>query len=95
MILLICFWISFINNRPCILDGVLYGVNLEFVQIPGEHTGLIIADEVISILKTYGLEKKIIGVVVDNARSNDVGIMGIAEELNLYDKTFPTPDELH
>ena len=44
---------------------------------------------------TYGLKGKVIGIVVDNSKANDIAIKDIANFMNLNATTFPTPEELH
>jgi len=71
------------------------GFGLEFVEFPGQHTGFCIADKVKSVIQTYGLEDKIIAIVVDNASNNDMAMGELSTFLRLNENTFPTPEELH
>jgi len=77
------------------LDGVIHSIGLEFVEFPGTHTGLHIAEKVEDVMTSYGLEKRVIAIVVDNAENNTVAIRELSGILKLNDKTFPTTEELH
>jgi hypothetical protein len=70
-------------------------VGLEFVEFKGKHSGQNIEDELKEVICNYGLEGKIIGIVADNAKANDVAIGGMASFLELDSHTFPRPEELH
>ena len=48
-----------------------------------------------NIVDFYGLYGKINGIVVDNAKANDVAIKEIAKALGLNDRTYPTAKEVH
>jgi hypothetical protein len=78
-----------------LLGGAIQSVALEFADVSGSNTGQHIAQKVKNIITTYGLNGKVIGIVVDNSKANDVALKEIAEGMNLNDKTFPTPEELH
>ena len=73
----------------------MHSVGLDFVDVAGSHSGENIASHVKKIVDKYCLYGKIIGLVVDNAKANDIAIEKIAEALNLDDKSFPTVSEAH
>lgn len=91
----VCNFRELIGSNLPYIDGVLHGINLEFVEFPVSHTGKNIAKEVIKVLKTYQLENKVIGIVADNASNNDIAIKEITELLELADNTFPGKNEFH
>ena len=65
------------------------GFGIEFAEFPKQHTGKNIADKVISAIQQYGLEKKIIGIVIDNASNNDAAMKIITNYLKVDKNTFP------
>jgi hypothetical protein len=74
----------------------LHGVALDFVEFEGRHTGVQIASQVNSVIDAFGLKKKVIGIVVDNATANDVAMKSIAETVLQEDgANFPTAKEFH
>ena len=73
----------------------MIGIGLDFVEFERQHTGVEIAHRVKTIINEYKLDQKILAIVVDNAKSNDVAIKEIATIFNLDQDTFPTPEELH
>ena len=77
------------------LGGVMNTVALDFVNFEGSHSGENIAKYVKDIIKKYGLYGKIIGLVADNAKANDVAMKEIAQALKLDSKTYPTSEEVH
>jgi hypothetical protein len=78
-----------------LLVGVMHSFALDFKDVPGSHNGERIANQVIYVIKKYHLEGKVIGIVVDNAKVNDVAIKKISQALNLDEDTFPTDKEIH
>ncbi|CAI8589808.1 unnamed protein product [Vicia faba] len=46
--------------------------NLSFIQCPPPHNGLNLAEKLISLLKEWGIEKKVFTITLDNASNNDV-----------------------
>jgi len=73
----------------------MHSTGLGFVDAAGSHSGSNIATHVKRLVEKYGLSGKIIGLVVDNARANDVAIKDIALALSLDDRTYPTKQEVH
>ena len=77
-------------------DAKLHGVGLDFVEFEGHHTGENIAEKVKNVINDFGLNGKVIGIVVDNASANDIAIKKIAESVLKQDGvSFPTADEFH
>jgi hypothetical protein len=76
-------------------DGKVHGVGLDFVEFSSHHTGKNIAKAFMGVVDQYRLRNKIVGIVMDNASSNDIAIKEIAVKLGLDNTTFPTADELH
>jgi len=89
--------ISNLNNncKFVYLGGVMHSTGLGFVDAAGSHSGNNIATLVKRLVGKYGLSGKIIGLVVDNARANDVAVKDIAVALNLDARTYPTAQEVH
>ncbi|KAK9271990.1 hypothetical protein L1049_002359 [Liquidambar formosana] len=52
---------------------------LNFCHVPPPHNGPILAKKVISLLKEWGIEKKIFTITLDNASYND-GLVGIVKD---------------
>ena len=73
----------------------MHGLGLDFVEFQDNHTGQKIAEKVKDIIHDFWLDGKVIGIVVDNAKANDVAIQSIANVLKLDDNTFPNQTELH
>ena len=54
-------------------NWVLHSTLLDFVYIPGSHTGFRIYEMFVDpICVKYDLSKKIMGITLDNAANNDV-----------------------
>lgn len=51
--------------------------------MPPHHTGVHMSDQVCSMLKDWGIQKKIMSITLDNASSNDVFVDVIKSELDL------------
>jgi hypothetical protein len=73
----------------------MHGIALDFAEFSGHHSGLEIARKVKDVVNEFGLHGRILGIVVDNAKANDVAIQDIAAILGLDNTTYPTPSELH
>ncbi|KAL2895357.1 Zinc finger BED domain-containing protein RICESLEEPER 2 [Bienertia sinuspersici] len=56
---------------------------LNFRFLPPPHSGVHMSDEVCSMLKEWGIQKKIMSITLDNASSNDVFADVIKSELDL------------
>lgn len=56
---------------------------LNFRFMPPPHTGVHMSDQVCSMLKDWGIQKKIMSITLDNASSNDVFSDVIKSELDL------------
>jgi len=76
-------------------EGVIHGVLLDFILVSGSHSGKRIAFIVDNIIKKYHLHGKIVGLVVDNARANDIAVNEIAKGLGMNNETYPTLEEVH
>jgi hypothetical protein len=73
----------------------MHSFALDFKDVPESHSGEHIANHVFNVIKKYHLEKKVIGIVVDNAKVNNVAIKKISQALNLNENTFPSEKEIH
>lgn len=73
----------------------MHSVLLDYVDVPGKHTGQHIATYVQAIIDRYGLQKKIIGIVTDNAKANDVAIQELIRAMKLDDTTYPSAEDVH
>ena len=49
-------------------------ITLDFIHLPGPHTGSSIHRSFVSVLETYGLTTKTLGITLDNASNNDAFI---------------------
>ena len=74
---------------------MIHSVVLDFIHVSGSHTGKRIAFIVNNIIEKYHLHGKIVGLVVDNARANDVAVDEVAKALGLSSETYPTSEEVH
>lgn len=54
---------------------------LDFVKLSESHTGRYLSDRLVECLKDFGIEKKILGVVCDNASNNDTLVSELEIEL--------------
>ena len=52
-------------------DWELQVTTLDFIHLPGPHTGSNLHKCFVSVLETYGLETKTLGITLDNATNND------------------------
>jgi len=53
---------------------------LDFIHLPGPHTGFNLHNCFVSVLETYGLETKTLGITLDNASNNDSFIQSIDKD---------------
>ena len=74
--------------------GVIQSVALDFIEMAGSHSGDAIATHAKDVINKYHLYGKVIGLVADNAKSNDVAIKEIAKFLKLDNRTYPTTEEV-
>lgn len=56
---------------------------LAFTFVPPPHTGAALAEKVISLLKQWGIEKKVATITLDNASNNDSMVDGLKYDLDL------------
>ncbi|KAL2921565.1 Zinc finger BED domain-containing protein RICESLEEPER 1 [Bienertia sinuspersici] len=68
----------FVDNRWCLQKRIL---NFHF--IPPPHTGVHLSDQVFTMLKEWGIQKKVLSITLDNAASNDVFADLLKSELDL------------
>ena len=56
---------------------------LNFCEMPTPHTGVALAEKILSLLCEWGIEKRIFSLTVDNASSNDVCVVMLKSQLRL------------
>ncbi|KAH9672546.1 putative AC transposase [Citrus sinensis] len=56
---------------------------LNFCEMPTQHTGVALAEKILSLLCEWGIEKRIFSLIVDNASSNDVCVVMLKSQLRL------------
>ncbi|KAA8534088.1 hypothetical protein F0562_031719 [Nyssa sinensis] len=61
---------------------------LSFHHMPPPHSGPILAEKVIHLLKEWGIEKKVFSLTLDNAKYNDGLIDVLKRHLSLTDTLF-------
>lgn len=54
---------------------------LEFVRVYGRHTGQLLAKELAQVLRDFRIDKKVLGLVCDNASNNDTLTDALAKEI--------------
>ena len=64
-----------------IRDGI-YKV-LNFCEMPTPHTGVALAEKILSLLCEWGIEQRIFSLTVDNASSNDICVIMLKSQLRL------------
>ena len=68
-------------------DWVLRSVTLDFIRLPGSHTGENLYKAFVSVLEKYRLKDKAMGITLDNASNNDSFIDCLHLDLeNSFDK---------
>jgi hypothetical protein len=75
-------------------EGTFYAVNLDFCELVGRHTGEMISNRLLEVLKDYGIEKQVLTITGDNASNNDSGMEKFATLLHLGKTTYPKDDEV-
>ncbi len=58
-------------------DWNLCKMTLDFLPLPGKHTGECLAESFLSTLKTFKLQNKTMAITLDNASNNDAFIRNI------------------
>ena len=61
----------------------LHKMILNFSFLPPPHTGLAMSDHLFSLLKDWGIQKKVFSVALDNASANDAMVDFLKYELDL------------
>ena len=59
------------------------GIVLDFVELPGSHTGKLIAKKFVETLKEFKVLDKMCGITLDNASNNGVFIKHLHEDKNI------------
>lgn len=62
-------------------DSQTTSMILDFVKLVKNHSGINLCDSLVTCLKEFGIEKKILGVVCDNASNNDTLVAQLELEL--------------
>ncbi|KAA8538472.1 hypothetical protein F0562_027982 [Nyssa sinensis] len=68
---------------------------LSFHHMPPPHSGPILAEKVIHLLKEWGIEKKVFSLTLDNAKYNDGLIDVLKRHLSLTDTLFCSGEFFH
>ncbi|KAL2922049.1 putative AC transposase [Bienertia sinuspersici] len=56
---------------------------LAFTFLPPPHTGAALAEKVITLLKQWGIDKRVASITLDNASTNDSMVEGLKYDLDL------------
>ncbi len=62
-------------------DAAMTSMVLDFVKLCESHTGKYLSKSLVGCLREYGIDKKILGVVCDNASNNDTLVSELELEL--------------
>ncbi|KAH9722750.1 putative AC transposase [Citrus sinensis] len=68
---------------------------LNFCEMPTPHTGVALAEKILSLLCEWGIEKRIFSLTVDNALSNDVCVVMLKSQLRLRNALVCDGDFFH
>ncbi|KAK9187258.1 hypothetical protein WN944_018650 [Citrus x changshan-huyou] len=68
---------------------------LNFFEMPTPHTGVALAEKILSLLCEWGIEKRIFSLTVDNASSNDVCVVMLKSQLRLRNALVCDGDFFH
>lgn len=68
---------------------------LNFCEMPTPHTGVALAEKILSLLCEWGIEKRIFSLTVDNALSNDVCVVMLKSQLRLKNALVCNGDFFH
>ncbi|KAH9768374.1 putative AC transposase [Citrus sinensis] len=68
---------------------------LNFCEMPTPHTGVALAEKILSLLCEWGIEKRIFSLTVDNASSNDVCVVMLKSQLRLRNALVCDRDFFH
>ncbi|KAH9712218.1 BED-type domain-containing protein [Citrus sinensis] len=68
---------------------------LNFCEMPTPHTGVALAEKILSLLCEWGIEKMIFSLTVDNALSNDVCVVMLKSQLRLKNALVCNGDFFH
>ncbi|KAH9768720.1 putative AC transposase [Citrus sinensis] len=68
---------------------------LNFCEMPTPHIGVALAEQILSLLCEWGIEKRIFSLTVDNASSNDVCVVMLKSQLRLRNALVCDGDFFH